>query len=152
MVKQQLNSGQVKLGTFDFSDAGGSNFSTSSVIGVGGYVDVTGMSTTYTTGNTAEKIVVSLDGMVNSASANAGIFVRLVVNGTALKGRYMTLADANSWYVVSQTRLSGSVPANTTATIKVQICKQSGSGDVIWNRDNSNTAYLGGMQGFGIGA
>jgi hypothetical protein len=132
---------KLKPGVINFLDSGGSNFTTTSA----SYVDVTGITTTYTTGSTAERLFIWFQGMLlNSAIASGQI--TLSIGGTDQTTDITEYADeANSWDRFCHLYIYDA-PASTAVVIKARV-QNSGGNTVTVHR---GSPYLASIRGFAI--
>lgn len=137
---QKISTGQLKPRILDWIDSGGSNFTTSSTT----YVAITGISTTYTSGATPEKLFVWFQGMASVSTVASGQ-VTLGVNGTPISGDLAEYTDENtSWDRFSHLYIID-VAANTTITLAGYA--QTNTGTLNFHR---SSPYLASMRGFAI--
>lgn len=139
-MPQKLNTNQMKPNTINFVDPGGSNFTTTSAT----YVDITGVTTNYTTGPAAERLYIWFQGMaLNSAVASGQ--VTLSIGGTDQTEIAVYKDDSGQWDSFSKFYIYDA-PANTTVTIKGR-AQNSGGSTLTFHR---STPYLASIRGFAI--
>lgn len=134
---------KVKLNAIDWEDAGSSAVAITST----SYIDVTGISTTYTSGDTPEKLFICAQFMALGAGGNYGFFFTINVNGTDTRTHFLTALN-NVWNTVSKWT-TVDIPANTTVTIKLR-AKVGASSNVTISRDTADSAYRPKFIGFAI--
>ncbi len=132
---------KLKPSTINYKDAGGSNFTTTSA----SYVDITGMSTTYTTGATAERLFIFLYLMANNSAASSASLTASI-GGTDQTDDVMWYPTGAGEWVVCGNLYIYDAPANTAITIKGR-AKTSG-GTLTVNR--SSSFKLPTIRGFAI--
>lgn len=134
ILTSNVTTPKVKLSTIDYEDAGAaSNFSVTATT----MTDVSGISTTYTSGATAERLILFMQFMATSTSSY-GFYFTLNVNGVDGKLAYTTIINAK-WDTITKMYIFD-IPASTTVTIKPRAYTQSG-GNISWGRDNTNGGF-----------
>lgn len=132
---------KLKPSIIDYKDTGGTNFTTTS----GSLVDITGMTTTYTTGPTAETLILLFSCMANNSAASAANLVPHV-NGTDLTDETFWYPTAAGEWVVAVAPVVINVPANTIINLKGRAKTAGGTLTV-----NRATAYkVPSISGFAV--
>lgn len=139
ILDANITTRKLKPSTINFTDAGGSNFTTTS----GSYVDITGMTTTYNSGPTAERLFVWLEGMTLNSTVASGEVI-LNINGVA-ETNVAEYKDDATWDRMSYLVVRD-IPASTAVVIKAQ-GRNSGGATLTWHRASP---YLGSIRGFTI--
>jgi hypothetical protein len=145
MARTKLTKSQISAGNIDFTDSGagaGVNFTGASTA----LADVAGVTTTYTSGSTPERLYLWLSFMAEGSAANVNTFFSLNVNSVDLDNRFFTALNG-VWLPISQF-FKADIPANTTVTIKARY--KVSSGTVVWGRDSSDVGFRSKIQGFAV--
>lgn len=140
MENGTATSTQVKLGNFNVQGDGSANFSTSSST----YVDVTGLTVTYTTGSTPERLFIWAGAMISGSANSSGNSVIVNINGSqnGYDGVFYT-PGAGQWFI-GERMLIFDAPASTGVTIKLQA--KAGSGTItVENTSSYPTPYIRGF-------
>lgn len=133
-------SSKVKLSVINFVDPSGSNFTTTSA----SYVDITGVTTSYTSGATAERLFIWFQGMATNSAVASGQ-ITLNINGTDQTEISLYKDDATQWDSFSKLYIYD-VAASTTITIKGR-AQNSGGSTLSFHR---GSPYLASIRGFAI--
>lgn len=132
---------KVKLTTINFKGAAGSNFTTTSAT----FTAITGMETSYTSGNTAERVFLWFNCMANNSSASSAALAPQI-NGVNLDDEVFWYPSGAGEWAVAGAIVIFDIPANTSYNIK-GMAKTSG-GTLTVNR--SASFKLPTIRGFAI--
>ena len=137
-MAKKIKGNQVVLGSINFLDSGGSNFTTTSATNV----DITGITTTYTTGPTPERLYIWFQGMVMNSAVASGE-VTLSINGTDQTDLSAYKDDSGQWDNFCKMYIYDA-PANTAIVIKGR-AKNSGGNTLTFHR---SAPYTSSIRGF----
>ena len=132
---------EVKLSTFNYNDTNNSNFTTTSA----SYTDVTGHTTTYTTGATAERIFAWFSFMCQNSAASSAATCASIGGTDRDTDVSWYPSGAGEWGIVSKLYMHDA--AASTAVIMKGRAKTSG-GTLTINR--SSSFNLPSIRGFAI--